>query len=278
MSEQTRKDKNSKKIFLIIILILLLLGGAVAGVRYFNQNQNPEQAAKAVRQAQEAVAALDIKQGDAAPAEVTSTPAPDADPTPTPEPYVSPIDFQALQKANPDIFGWLYIPGTEINYPLLQREGDDEYYLYRNADGQEDIDGSIFSQATYNKNDMSDPVTVLYGHHMNSGAMFGTLQETYSQTDAVRDYADIIVYMPTEEIHYTVFAAVPTNKLHILHYYDCKDAEKYQLLLDRLRAIRAVGANFNDKVEVTPEDKTLILSTCLSGNSDKRYLVLAKRT
>ena len=113
---------------------------------------------------------------------------------------------------------------------------------------------------------------------MNSGAMFGTLQETYSQPGAVEEYGQIIVYLPTEEIHYQIFAAVPANKAHILYYYDFSDPEIFQLFLERVYAIRSIGANFNQNISVTPDDQLLILSTCLSGNSEHRYLVLAKRT
>lgn len=286
MMERTNQ-KAKKQIYLIVALILAAAVICGAAFLIFRQSGRPGKSALAEEKVREALAALDIRQtfenvaldGDGSSsgskAEASS---PEPESGEEKEPYVSPIDFPMLQGANPDIYGWLYIPGTEISHPLLQREGDDEYYLSRNSDGQQDIDGAIFSQATYNHKDLQDPVTVVYGHHMNSGAMFGTLQETYSQEGALERYGDVIVYLPEEEMHYKVFAAVPANKIHILHYYDFSDPDIYQLFLDRIYQIRAMGTNFNSEIKVTPEDKMLILSTCLSGNSNKRYLVLAKRT
>ena len=75
----------------------------------------------------------------AAVAEATPEPTPEPmpEPTPTPIPYVSPIEFEALWQQNDDVYAWLQIPGTTVDYPILQRAGDDEYYLNRNMDGSE---------------------------------------------------------------------------------------------------------------------------------------------
>ena len=90
----------------------------------------------------------------------TADPTPEATatvtPTATPEavssastdsavPYVSPIDFASLQKENPDIYAWLRIPGTEFDFPILQRAGDDDYYLTHDNDGNDNSMGAIFS-------------------------------------------------------------------------------------------------------------------------------------
>lgn len=111
----------------------------------------------------------------------TADPTPEATataiPTATPEavssastdsavPYVSPIDFASLQKENPDIYAWLYIPGTEFDFPILQRAGDDDYYLTHDSDGNDNSMGAIFSESSYNDGKMDDPATVLYGHQM----------------------------------------------------------------------------------------------------------------
>ena len=121
-------------------------------------------------------------------------------PEATEEPYVSPIDFEALQGQNPDIYGWLRIPGTEFDFPLVQREGDDSFYLTHDSDGEEDPAGAIFTESAYNSADMEDPVTVAYGHQMIAGTMFGKLQATYSQENALDDYGEIIVYLPEREL------------------------------------------------------------------------------
>ena len=138
-------------------------------------------------------------------------------PEATEEPYVSPIDFASLQEQNPDIYGWLRIPNTEFDFPLVQREGDDSFYLTHGSDGAENPAGAIFTESAYNSTDMEDPVTVAYGHQMHAGTMFGKLQATYSRENALEDYGEIIVYLPDREYHYQVFAAVPYDNRHILY-------------------------------------------------------------
>lgn len=193
----------------------------------------------------------------------------------TEEPYVSPIDFASLQEQNPDIYGWLRIPNTEFDFPLVQREGDDSFYLTHGSDGEENPAGAIFTESAYNSTDMEDPVTVAYGHQMHAGTMFGKLQETYSQENALEDYGEIIVYLPDREYHYQVFAAVPYDNRHILYNYDCTDSRRFNALLNSIYEVREIGAQFASGVTVSTDDKVLVLSTCLAGNSQRRYLVLA---
>ena len=192
-------------------------------------------------------------------------------------PYVSPVDFESLRTMNEDIYAWLDIPGTDISFPILQREGDDGYYLRRNSQGENDMNGVIFTEGTYNSKDFTDPATVVYGHHMRSGAMFGHLQETYSSLEGLREYGEIIIYLPEEEIRYQVFAGIPFSNIHVLYYYDFSKPYIYEAFLEHIRSIRGIDANVDDEIAVTPEDQMLILSTCLQGNNQRRYLVLAKR-
>ena len=191
------------------------------------------------------------------------------------EPYVSPIDFNALQEGNPDIYAWLQIPGTEFDFPIVQRAGDDSFYLTHDSDGNESLAGAIFTESAYNTTTMEDLLTVAYGHQMHAGTMFGKLQETYSQENALEDYREIVVYLPDKEFHYTVFAAVPYDNRHILYNYDPTDPRRVTAFLNSVYEVREIGAQFSDTVTVSAEDQILVLSTCLAGNSQKRYLVLA---
>lgn len=203
------------------------------------------------------------------------TPEPVSSPLETEEPYVSPIDFASLQAQNPDIYGWLRIPGTEFDFPLVQRQGDDSFYLTHDSDGNESSAGAIFTENAYNSTTMEDPVTVAYGHQMHAGTMFGKLQETYSQENALEDYGEVIVYLPEKELHYQVFAAVPYDNRHILYNYDCTDSRRFNAFLNSIYEVREIGAQFASGVTVSTDDKVLVLSTCLAGNSQRRYLVLA---
>lgn len=193
-------------------------------------------------------------------------------------PYASPVDFEALYAMNPDIYAWLYIPDTEINFPILQREGDDGYYLKHGSDGAPNRAGAVFTESAYNAKAFSDPVTVAYGHHMRSGAIFGNLQALYSASGGLEEHREIVVYLPEKELRFRVFAAVPFNMRHILYYNDFTDPDIFQAFLEQVLSVRSINASYDETVEVTAEDQLLILSTCLQGDSKQRYLVLAKLT
>ncbi len=201
------------------------------------------------------------------------TPAPEA----TEPPYESPVDFPSLWEMNSEIYAWLYIPGTEVNYPILQREGNDKFYLNHNSQGRYSDGGAVFTESAYNSKDFTDPVTLVYGHYMRSGTMFGSLQATYTAENGMAEHQEIIVYLPEQELHYQVFAAVPFNMRHILYYNDFRNRKVFEAFLEQVMSVRSINASIDGEAEVTAEDQLLILSTCLRGDSKQRYLVLAKR-
>lgn len=97
-------------------------------------------------------------------------------------PYVDPyadalaaMDFAALREVNPDILGWILIPNTRVSYPFLQGT-DNDYYLRRTWRKGSSAVGAIFVEAS-NSGDLTDFNTVIYGHNMNNGSMFGTLKK-----------------------------------------------------------------------------------------------------
>ena len=103
--------------------------------------------------------------------------------------YVSPIDFDELREKNPDIIGWLSIPDTVVYYPIVRREGDDKFYLNHNADGNSYVGGALFVESAYNGSDFTDPVTIIYGHYMRSGMLFGSLQKDFSGKKAMDSHS-----------------------------------------------------------------------------------------
>ncbi len=185
------------------------------------------------------------------------------------------LDFESIQKVNSDIYAWIEIEGTKVDYPILQSPTDDSKYLTTAHDGSYYVGGSIFTQASYNAKDFNDPVTVIYGHTMRSGTLFGQLQPVYSSASGFAEHSEIVIYLPEEVRRYTVFAAVPFENWHILHTYDFSVKYWYKNFFDSIGKIRSIGANFNR--EITPEygDRVIILSTCLNEDSTKRFLVMA---
>ena len=191
--------------------------------------------------------------------------------------YVSPVDFAALRAGNSDVYAWLYVPGAGISEPLLQREDDSQYYLTHSSIGGTDEAGALFTESAYNSRDFSDPATVIYGRDGRPGRLFSSLQETFSSDAELAENSEVVVYLPEEEIHYQIFAAVPFRNYHLLHYFSFKNPGRYQMFLEIVDSIRTVDAHRDGSVEVTPEDQMLILSTTRKGTHNTCYLVLAKR-
>jgi len=221
---------------------------------------------------------VDVETEETIPEE-TQTEPPDIETSvPETEPVKEPkatLDFQAMWETNPDICAWIEIKGTKVDYPVLQNPDDDNKYLNTAVDGHYYAGGSVFTQATYNRKDFNDPVTVIYGHRMRAGTMFGQLQPIYSSSQGFLEYNEIKIYLPNEVRYYTVFAAVPYSKTHILDAYDFTNDYWYENFFDGVMDIRDFGAQFNKERFPEPGDRVIILSTCLNGDSTKRYLVMA---
>lgn len=188
-----------------------------------------------------------------------------------------PVDFEALQKENRDIYAWLYIPGTSINEPLVQMEGDSNYYLNHNSSGKKDTAGALFTESAYNCRDFSDPAVVVYGKNSLENRLFGELQKTYSSPEGLENYSEVIIYLPEESLRFQVFAAAPFRGYHLLHYFKFSNEKRYQAFLQAIDSVKTIDANRNSEVAVSPGDPLLILSTTRQGDPSKCYLVLAKR-
>ncbi|MDO4400843.1 MAG: signal peptidase I, partial [Coriobacteriia bacterium] len=113
------------------------------------------------------------------------------------------VDFAALQKKNPDVVGWIYCEGTPINYPVLKGDTNDTY-LHNDYTGNYNIDGSIFVDAD-NTDGFIDSNTIIYGHHMNSGAMFACL-EKWADQKFYDEHPVIWLLTPTQDYKIVLFS------------------------------------------------------------------------
>lgn len=175
-----------------------------------------------------------------------------------------------------DVTAWIEILDAEFCQPVMQHDTDDSFYANHEADGTETQFGSLYTQASYNSADFSDPVTVIYGSSKMEGAPLRNLQETYS--DRFDECREILVHMPEGTLCYEVFAAIPYSSIHILHYFDFSVERRYDVFFDGVYSTRQLGMHL-DEVE-RPEfgDRILILSTGIRGDNMQRYLVMAKLT
>lgn len=186
-----------------------------------------------------------------------------------------PVDFDALQAENPDIYAWITIPGTRIDYPVVQSAADDGYYLNHTVDGKEGLPGSIYTESL-NSRDFTDPNTVLYGHNMRDGSMFAGLH-SYSSEAFMKENRTVYIYTREHIFTYQIFAAVVYDDRHLLKAYNCEEKEEFQRFLDSLGETRNLGSVIDGSVSVQAADRILSLSTC-NGQDEQRFLVEAVLT
>lgn len=189
------------------------------------------------------------------------------------ETYECPVDFKGLWETNKDVYAWITIPGTEIDYPILQHETDNTYYLNYNIDGSYGYPGCIYTE-NMNSKDFQDNNTVIYGHNMKNGTMFAALHK-YEDSSFFEENQKIYIYTPNEEFSYTIFAAYIYDDRHLLYSFDFSQEEVYAAYLEEIMNMRSMNALIRDDLEVTAEDKIITLVTCIGNQPEKRLLVQA---
>lgn len=206
--------------------------------------------------------------------ETTAVSANPADPSaPTEEVLpVNPINFKELQKINKDLYAWLKIPGTVIDYPVAQSSvEDDNYYLHSDYMGNYDFAGTIYSQR-HNTKYFVERVTVLYGHNMLDGSMFAGLHK-FSDPEFFEKNDTIYVYIPGHILTYKIFAAYDYDDRHIMNSFDFYKDDVYSQYIKDCLNPHSTNSIVRKGVELTLDDRIITLSTCHDYNSSLRFLV-----
>ena len=186
----------------------------------------------------------------------------------------NPIDFTALQSYNPELYAWIRIPGTIIDYPIAQHAGDDQdYYLHRDMYGNPQFSGCIYSEEPSAK-DFSDPVTVLYGHNMKNGSMFANLH-LFENEEFFEEHPYLYIYTPEKTYVYRIYSVYAYDDRPITTTFDFEDEQILKDYLDGTMNPRAMQAHVREDIKVTTTDKVLTLSTCISGAPSNRLLLQA---
>lgn len=185
------------------------------------------------------------------------------------------IDFSYLQdNVNRDIYAWIDIPDTKVDYPILQHPTDNTYYLNYNMDGSKGYPGCIYTE-DYNTKGFADPNTVVYGHNMKDGSMFAGLHQ-YEDREYFDAHPYIYIYTEDKLYVYEVFAAYEYGDEHILYSCDFTDDEAFENYLESIYDMEDDTdslANIREDLDVTAEDRILTLSTCVTQRPERRYLV-----
>lgn len=181
-----------------------------------------------------------------------------------------PVDFDKLKKVNPDIYAWISIPEVNVDYPILQNDGDNSFYLNHTVNGKQSVYGSIYTE-DYNSKDFSDFNTLVYGHNMKNGTMFGSLKK-YRDAEFFAKNRFITVYMPGRILKYEIFAAYTWDNKHILLTRNFESEYNRTAYLEEIFAVRDMNSQINKDITVTADDRIITLSTCMNDKS-KRFLV-----
>ena len=171
--------KRTLRRFFQLVLLAVCIASTVLLLRQFRDNAGGSEAYDAALEIALSQQTADVPASteadaadDNAPTAERWVPAPITEEDPNLETMAA-INLEALRQVNPDVIGWVMIPDTKINYPILQGT-DNDYYLGHTWQGVKNSVGSIFMEYR-NTPDFTDYNTILYGHNMNDGSMFANL-------------------------------------------------------------------------------------------------------
>lgn len=176
-------------------------------------------------------------------------------------------DLEPILEQNPDCVGWVCIPDTEVNYPVMHTPEEPQKYLHRNFEGEESASGTPFLQDT---STLASDHLVIYGHNMKNGTMFGSLKQYLDS-----DYAEahpVIELETAEGLHnYTIIAAAIVRSRDIWYYFrNAESEEQYDQLvagiLERAEYVSGIVPEYGQQL--------LTLSTCYGTQSDDRLIVI----
>lgn len=187
--------------------------------------------------------------------------------------YNCPIDFETLWEINEDVYAWITIPGTIIDYPILQHATDNSYYLNYNIDGTKGFPGCIYTE-NVNAKDFSDNNTVIYGHNLRNGKMFTDLHK-FRDADFFYNNDTIYIYTPEKQLTYKIFASYLYDDRHLINSYDFSNKAIYGTYLSEIQSMDSVNGNIRKDIKITGSDKIITLITCIREQPEKRVYVQA---
>lgn len=178
------------------------------------------------------------------------------------------VDWDGLREINPDIVGWIVIPDTKVNYPIVQSE-DNQYYLHRAFNKEKSIYGSIFMSA-FNYNDFSDWNTILYGHNMKDGSMFKTVNY-YKDEEYCKEHLDVWILTPKSQKKYQVISAHIAQDGDSNYDYVFED-DSYKDFIDS----QIEQSLYDTGVTSVYDKRCITLSTCTSRTELERFIIVCQ--
>ena len=176
------------------------------------------------------------------------------------------LNHTYLKSVNEDFKGWLYYEPLELSYPVV-RGDDNDYYTHYTFEKEKNNSGAIFMDFL-NKPDYSDYNTIIYGHNMRNGTMFGSLKQLINDNAIIEENPYFYIFTEEKSYMYEIFAVYITRAdSQTYELIDSSEAqEEYLKYIDKT-------ATWKSEKEVTGEDKVVTLSTCHGLHSNNRTIV-----
>ncbi|MCI9141619.1 MAG: class B sortase [Lachnospiraceae bacterium] len=177
------------------------------------------------------------------------------------------VDFESLRGMNSQTVGWIYGEDTKINYPVVQAK-DNAYYLDHMFDGQKNANGCIFLDCG-NQMDFSDSHSIIYGHHMKSGAMFAGLSQ-YKNQAYYEAHPRMLLLTPDGNYNVELFAGYVADVEEDAWQIGFESEENFSDWIDRSMAKSCISTD----IVPSTSDKILTLSTCSYEFENARFVLL----
>ena len=179
--------------------------------------------------------------------------------------------FIGLQRSYPDIYGWIDVPGTEVNYIIMQSR-DNDYYLYREYNGSETRYGSIFADYRCSRNALSNKNLVIYGHNMNTASiMFAPLLEFAINETAFRN--QVINIVTAKGLYtYELFSVYDTSASYNYIQTSFSSDDEFVAFCEKCKR----KSIFKKDISFDKDSKILTLSTCTVRGDNMRWAFHAK--
>ncbi len=243
---EDKKKKNAKLIIIFLIVFVLIFCGVYFGIQIYNNHIN-------------------------------ETPTDTTVPTTVSEvqqKVENPIDFASLQAANSEIYAYIKIEDTNVDYPIVQSATDDEFYLRHTAEDKSwSASGAVYTESVNTKT-FNDRVTVIYGHNGYGDTFFTTLHR-FEKEDFFNNHPYFYIYTPEKKLTYQVISAFKYDDRHIMNSFNFADTVQFlefeQYLSNPSSALKNVRTQL-DK-ELDEDSKIVVLSTCITNQKSSRYLV-----
>ena len=265
---QRRKKSRVKRLILAQLYVLLLLLLVILGLWIYKEYRSDKDIEAIQQMSREAEATptprvLQVKKDNPVP-------------TPVPTPEIM-VQYRELHDTNPDMVGWLTIPDTPVDYPVMYKEGDNDWYLNHNFEGADDVTGLLVLDKRCDPSG-NGVNCLIHGHNMKSGAMFGSLKK-YAQKEYYKEHPAIYFNTLYEERIYDIIAVFRsqvydenTTSFEFYDYIQIDDEASF----DEYVKGAVTESLYETGITASWGDKLLTLSTCEYTKANGRLVILAR--